>query len=100
MMPKGYVRQSAARNGSQIRFAQCEQQDGVAGARTFALVSADVLDRVLGAWQWTRAAQVIPGRGADCVMTVKASMPTLYKQLRRLPRAGPSAPHGQDPAGA
>ena len=137
--------------------------------RAFARVSADVLDRVLGAWLWTRAvraggrlviaidgktvrgarsknrkaphlvaalahgigavlgqvavdeksneipavrellkafadlagavfttgamhtqhdtAQVIPGRGADYVMTVKASMPTLYRQLKKLPRA-------------
>jgi predicted transposase YbfD/YdcC len=137
--------------------------------RAFALVSADVLDQVLGAWLWTRAvqvsgrmiiaidgkavrgakskagkaphlvaalahsigavlgqvavdeksneipavrellkafadlagavltidamhtqhdtAQVILGRGADYVMTVKANMPTLYKQLRKLPRA-------------
>jgi predicted transposase YbfD/YdcC len=137
--------------------------------RAFALVSADVLDRVLGAWLWTRAAragdrlviavdgktvrgakskagkaphlvaalahgigavlgqvavddksneipavrellkafadlagtvlttgamhtqhdtaQVILGRGADYVMTVKANMPTLYKQLKKLPWA-------------
>jgi predicted transposase YbfD/YdcC len=135
--------------------------------RAFALVSPDVLDRVLGAWLWTRAvraggrlviaaggktvrgaknkagkaphlvaalahgigavlgqvaadeksneipavrdlleafaslasavitidamhtqhdtAQVILGRGADCVMTVKANMPTLYRQLKKLP---------------
>jgi predicted transposase YbfD/YdcC len=135
--------------------------------RAFALVSADVLDRVLGAWLWTRAAQaggrlviaidgktvrgakgkdgkaphlvaalahglgtvlgqvavdaksneipavrellkafadlagtvltidalhtqhdtaqLIPGRGADCVMTVKGNMPTLHKQLKKLP---------------
>jgi predicted transposase YbfD/YdcC len=137
--------------------------------RAFALVSADVLDRVLGAWLWTRAAragdrlviaidgktvrgargkagkaphlvaalahgigavlgqvavdeksneipavrellktfadlagavltidamhtqhdtaQLVLGRGADYVMTVKANMPTLYKQLRKLPWA-------------
>jgi predicted transposase YbfD/YdcC len=137
--------------------------------RAFALVSADVLDRVLGAWLWTRAvqaggrlviaidgktvrgarnktgkaphlvaalahgigavlgqvavdeksneipavrellkaftdlagavftidamhtqhdtAQAILSRGADYVMTVKANMPTLYKQLRKLPWA-------------
>ena len=137
--------------------------------RAFALVSADVLDRVLGAWLWTRAvraggrlviaidgktvrgakgkdgkaphlvaalahgigavlgqvavdeksneipavrellkafadlagavltidamhtqhdtAQLILGRGADYVMTVKANMPTLYKQLKKLPWA-------------
>jgi predicted transposase YbfD/YdcC len=30
-------------------------------------------------------AQVILGRGADYVMTVKANMPTLYQQLRKLP---------------
>jgi len=135
--------------------------------RAFALVSADVLDRVLGAWLWTRAAaadgrlviaidgktvrgaknkdrkaphlvtalahgigavlgqvavdaktneipavrdllkafadvagvvftidalhtqhdtaQLIIGRGADYVMTVKANMPTLYQQLKKLP---------------
>jgi len=135
--------------------------------RAFALVSADVLDRALGAWLWTRAAraggrlviavdgktvrgakgkdgmaphlvaalahgigavlgqvavdaksneipavrellkafaglagavltidamhtqhdtaQLILGRGADYVMTVKANMPTLYKQLKKLP---------------
>src|SRR5450755_2095697 len=140
--------------------------------RAFALVSPDVLDRVLGAWLWTRAvraggrlviaidgktvrgaksrggkaphlvaalahgigavlgqvavdersneipavrdllkafaslasavitidamhtqhdtAQVILGRGADYVMTVKANMPTLYKQLKKLPWAVPS----------
>jgi predicted transposase YbfD/YdcC len=137
--------------------------------RAFALVSADVLDQVLGAWLWTRAvraggrlviaidgktvrgakskggtaphlvaamahgagavlgqvaveaksneipavrellrafadlagvvltidalhtqhdtAQLITGRGADYVMTVKANMPTLYKQLKKLPWA-------------
>jgi predicted transposase YbfD/YdcC len=137
--------------------------------RAFALVSADVLDQVLGAWLWTRAgrssgrlviavdgktvrgakgkagkaphlvaalahgigavlgqvavdeksneipavrellkafaglagavltidamhtqhdtAQVILGRGADYVMTVKANMPTLYRQLKKLPWA-------------
>src|SRR5215469_9418439 len=137
--------------------------------RAFALVSADVLDRVTGAWLWTRAmqsggrlviaidgktvrgaksrkgkaphlvaalahgigavlgqvavdeksneipavrellkafadlacavitidamhtqhdtAQVILGKGADYVMTVKANMPTLYKQLKKLPWA-------------
>src|ERR1700728_4753062 len=137
--------------------------------RAFALVSADVLDRVLGAWLWTRAvqaggrlviavdgktvrgaknkngkaphlvaalahgigavlgqvavdeksneipavrdllkafaslasaiitidamhtqhdtAQVILGRGAGYVMTVKANMPTLYRQLKKLPWA-------------
>jgi predicted transposase YbfD/YdcC len=137
--------------------------------RAFALVSGDVLDRVPGAWLWTRAvqaggrlviavdgktvrgakgrdgkaphlvaalahgigavlgqvaveeksneipavrellkafadlsgvvltidamhtqhdtAQLILGRGADCVMTVKANMPTLYRQLRKLPWA-------------
>jgi len=32
-------------------------------------------------------AQVITGRGADCVMTVKASMPALYRQLKKLPWA-------------
>ena len=135
--------------------------------RAFALVSADVLDRVLGAWLWTKAvqtdgrlviavdgktvrgaknqggkaphlvaalahglgavlgqvavaeksneipavrellksftdlagavftidamhtqhdtAQAILGRGADYVMTVKANMPTLYWQLKKLP---------------
>ncbi len=137
--------------------------------RVFALVSADVLDRVLGAWLWTRAVQaggrlvvaidgktvrgarnnngkaphlvaalahgigvvlgqvavdgksneipavrellkafadlagavltidamhtqhdtarVILSRGADYVMTVKANMPTMYQQLKKLPWA-------------
>jgi predicted transposase YbfD/YdcC len=133
--------------------------------RAFALASPDALDRVLGAWLWTRAvraggrlviaidgktvrgaknkdgkaphlvaalahgigavlgqvavdeipavrellkafaglagavltidamhtqhdtAQVILGRGADYVMTVKANMPTLHKQLKKLPWA-------------
>ena len=137
--------------------------------RAFALLSADVLDRVLGAWLWTRAvqaggrlviaidgktvrgakgkdgkaphlvaalahgigavlgqvavdeksneipavrellkafadlagavltidamhtqhdtAQAILGRGADYVMTVKANMPTMYRQLKQLPWA-------------
>jgi hypothetical protein len=137
--------------------------------RAFALVRADVLDRVLGAWLWTRAvqsggrlviaidgktvrgaktragkaphlsaalahgigavlgqvavdaksneipavrellkalaslasavitidamhtqhdtAQVILGRGADYVMTIKGNMPALYKQLKKLPCA-------------
>ena len=32
-------------------------------------------------------AQVILGRGADYVMTVKASMPTLYRRLKKLPWA-------------
>ena len=30
-------------------------------------------------------AQVITGQGADYVMTVKANMPTLYRQLKKLP---------------
>ena len=30
-------------------------------------------------------AQVITGRGADYVMTVKGNMPTLYRQLKKLP---------------
>ena len=39
-------------------------------------------------------AQLILGRGADYVMTVKANMPTLYKQLKKLPWAAspPSRP--------
>jgi predicted transposase YbfD/YdcC len=37
-------------------------------------------------------AQAILGRGADYVMTVKANMPTLYRQLKKLPwTAVPSA---------
>jgi DDE family transposase len=32
-------------------------------------------------------AQVITGQGADYVMTVKANMPTLYRQLKKLPWA-------------
>ena len=32
-------------------------------------------------------AQLILGRGADYVMTVKANMPALYKQLKKLPWA-------------
>lgn len=32
-------------------------------------------------------AQVITGKGAGCVMTVKATMPALQKQLKKLPRA-------------
>jgi predicted transposase YbfD/YdcC len=32
-------------------------------------------------------AQLILGQGADCVMTVKGNMPTLYKQLKKLPWA-------------
>jgi hypothetical protein len=32
-------------------------------------------------------AQVIPGRGAGYVMTVKGNMPTLYRQLKKLPWA-------------
>jgi len=32
-------------------------------------------------------AQVITGRGADYVMTVKGNMPTLYRQLKQLPWA-------------
>ena len=32
-------------------------------------------------------AQVILSRGADYVMTVKANMPTLYRQLKKLPWA-------------
>jgi predicted transposase YbfD/YdcC len=75
--------------------------------RAFALVSADVLDRVLGAWLWTRAVQVggrlviaidamhtqhdtaqaILSRDAGYVMSVKANMPTLYRQLKKLPWA-------------
>jgi hypothetical protein len=32
-------------------------------------------------------AQLITSRGADYVMTVKANMPTLYRQLKKLPWA-------------
>jgi hypothetical protein len=32
-------------------------------------------------------AQVITGRQADCVMTVKGNMPALYKRLKKLPWA-------------
>ena len=35
----------------------------------------------------TDTAQVILGRGADYVMTVKGNMPTLYRQLKKLPWA-------------
>jgi predicted transposase YbfD/YdcC len=35
----------------------------------------------------TDTAQVVLGRGADYVMTVKANMPTLYRQLKNLPWA-------------
>jgi hypothetical protein len=87
--------------------------------RAFALVSADVLDRVLGAWLHTRAtraggrlviavdgkavrgakgkagrphtqtdtAQAVLDRKADYVMTVKGNMPTLFRQLKKLPWA-------------
>jgi predicted transposase YbfD/YdcC len=67
--------------------------------RAFALVSADRLDQVLGTWLWTRSvqargrhtqgdtAQVITGQRADYVMTVKGNMPTLYRQLKKLPWA-------------
>jgi predicted transposase YbfD/YdcC len=38
-------------------------------------------------------AQVITGRGADYVMTVKGNMPTLYRQLKKLPWAAvPAVP--------
>ena len=46
-------------------------------------------------------AQVITGRGADYVMTVKGNMPTLYRQLKKLPWAripavsSVSADHGR-----
>jgi predicted transposase YbfD/YdcC len=46
-------------------------------------------------------AQVITGRGADYVMTVKGNMPTLYQQLKKLPWAripavsSVSADHGR-----
>ena len=58
-------------------------------------------------------AQVILGQGADYVMTVKANMPTLYRQLKKLPWAAvpavsavstarwpQSPPHHQGRAGA
>jgi hypothetical protein len=61
----------------------------------------------------TDTAQVILGRGADYVMTVKGNMPTLYKQLKKLPwsavprRLGreygprpPGPPHHQGRAGS
>jgi predicted transposase YbfD/YdcC len=35
----------------------------------------------------TDTAKIILGQGAGCVMTVKANMPTLYRQLRKLPWA-------------
>jgi hypothetical protein len=70
--------------------------------RAFALISANILDLVLGTWLHTRAApaggrlviamhtqtdtaQLILTRHADYVMTVKANMPTLYRQLKKLP---------------
>ena len=44
-----------------------------------AVITVDALHRQ------SDTAQVITGRHADYVMTVKASMPTLYKQLKKLP---------------
>jgi hypothetical protein len=43
-------------------------------------------------------AQLILGRGADYVMTVKANTPTLYEQLRKLPwtRIPSVSPVGKD----
>jgi hypothetical protein len=35
----------------------------------------------------TDTARIILGHGADCVMTVKADMPTLHRQLKKLPWA-------------
>jgi hypothetical protein len=53
--------------------------------RAFALASPDVLDRVLGAWLWTKAVRA-GGRLLIAIdgKTVKANMPTLYKQLKKL----------------
>ena len=47
-------------------------------------------------------AQVITGRGADYVMTVKANMPTLYRQLKSCPGPHPRRllrEHGPRPPG-
>jgi len=43
-------------------------------------------------------AQVILGRGADYVMTVKGSMPTLYRQLKKLPWSAVPSVSGARPA--
>jgi predicted transposase YbfD/YdcC len=55
--------------------------------QAFASLSAAVI--TIGAMHTqSDTAQVIPGRGADYVMTVKGNMPTLYRQLKKLPWAG------------
>lgn len=51
--------------------------------RTFAQVSADTLDAVLGAWLWTRAAQI----GGRMVIAVDG------KAVRGAKRKGGKAPH-------
>ena len=65
--------------------------------RAFALISVDVLHQVIDAWFHTRATQAggrrviavdgkpVCGARNDYVMTVKANMPTLYKQPKKLP---------------
>jgi predicted transposase YbfD/YdcC len=51
---------------------------GIAAVRA-AVITVDALHTQ------SDTAQAITGRHADYVMTVKASMPTLYKQLKKLP---------------
>jgi predicted transposase YbfD/YdcC len=54
--------------------------------RAFASLASAVI--TIGAMHTqSDTAQVILGRGADYVMTVKGSMPTLCRQLKKLPRA-------------
>ena len=73
----------------------------IAGSRSFAAIgqwAADAVPEVLAVMGAARGpaeestfrrafAQLILGRGADYVVTVKATMPTLYRQLKKLPWA-------------
>jgi hypothetical protein len=64
--------------------------------RAFALVSADVLDQILGAWLHTRVVQA-DGRLVIAVDGKAVRGATLYRQLKKLPWArvvGRQAPEG------
>jgi hypothetical protein len=67
-----------------------EKSDEIPAVRELLKVFADVAGAVFtpGAMHARHdTARAILGRGADYVMTVKASMPALYRQLKELPWA-------------
>jgi hypothetical protein len=68
-----------------------ETSDQIPAVRELPKAFADLADAVIttGAMHARHdSAQPVTSRHAGCVMTVKANMPALYRQLKRPPRAG------------